>query len=86
MQNDAADQLDIVMALTERALGSFAHGRESFGQKIVERLAFGETLFEFISLRFQFFSRKLLEFRFERVDAIDGRLQRFDIPIVRRAK
>ena len=39
VEDDAADQLDVVMALAERALGRLADGGEGFGEDVVERLA-----------------------------------------------
>ena len=46
VQDHAADQLHVEMALAERALGGFAHGGEGRHQNVVERLAFGELLLE----------------------------------------
>ena len=37
VQHHAADQLDVEMALAERALGGLAHGGEGRHQEIVER-------------------------------------------------
>ena len=39
VQHDAADQLHVVVALAERALGGLAHGGERLGQQLVERRA-----------------------------------------------
>ena len=39
VEDDAADQLDVVMALAERALGGLADRGEGFGEDVVERLA-----------------------------------------------
>ena len=39
MQDHAADQLDVEVALAERALGGLAREREGLGQQVVERLA-----------------------------------------------
>jgi hypothetical protein len=41
VKRDAADQLDVVMALAERSLGGLADRREGFGKQIVELLALG---------------------------------------------
>ena len=46
VERDAADHLDVVMALAERALGGLADRREGFGQQIVELGAVGEPLAE----------------------------------------
>ena len=48
VQHHAADQLDVEMALAERALAGLAHGGEGRNQNVVERRAFGELLFEFV--------------------------------------
>ena len=42
VQDHAADQLNVEMALAERALGGLAHGGECRHQEIVERRAVGE--------------------------------------------
>ncbi len=39
VEHHAADELDVVVALAERALGRLAHRRERLGQQRVERLA-----------------------------------------------
>ena len=41
VQHHAADQLHVEVALAERALGGFAHGREGGNEKVVERGALG---------------------------------------------
>ena len=46
MQHDAAHQLDVEMALAERALGRLAHRGEGLGQEVVELFAVGEPLLE----------------------------------------
>jgi hypothetical protein len=42
MKHHAADELDVEMALSQRALGGFAHGGEGRSQQIIERDAFRE--------------------------------------------
>ena len=46
VQDHAADQLDVEMALAERALGRLAHRGEGVGQEVVEGLALGQALAE----------------------------------------
>ena len=46
MEDDAADHLDVVMALAERALGRLADRGERLGEQVVELLAFGQPLAE----------------------------------------
>ena len=44
VQDHAADQLHVEMALAERALGGLAHGGEGLGQDVVQGLALGQPL------------------------------------------
>ena len=74
MQDHAADQLHVEMALAERALGRLAHGGEGRHQDVVERLAVGELLPELVGARAQRVVGELLELRLERVDRVDPRL------------
>ena len=46
VEDDAADQLDVVMALAERALGRLADGGEGFGEDVVERLVRRQPVLE----------------------------------------
>ena len=50
MQSDAANKLYVIMALTERALGRFAHSGESFGQQVIKALALCVTFFILVCL------------------------------------
>ena len=50
VQDHAADQLHVEMALAERALGRLAHGGEGRHQDVVERLAVGDLRLE-VSVR-----------------------------------
>ena len=68
VQHHAAHELDVVVALPERALGRLAHGREGVVEEIVERLAAGQALAQPAGARLQRFVGKGLDFRFERVD------------------
>ena len=49
VQHHAADQLNVEMAHVEDAAAGFADHREGFDQKVVERCALGDSLFEFNS-------------------------------------
>ena len=82
VQNHAADQLHIEMALAEGALGGLAHGGEGGNQNVVERGAVGDLFFEFVGTRAQFVVGKLLDFRFQSIDGIDARLIAADAPVV----
>ena len=71
MKDDAANQLDVVMALTERALGRLANRGESLDQDIVKFLALSQPVLELLGAGAQ---RRVVErgqFRLERVDVID---------------
>ena len=68
VQHEAADQLDVEMALLEGALGGFAHGGESGGCEIVERLSGGEGGAELIRLALQLLVAQRREFRLQRID------------------
>ena len=86
MQHHAADQLDVEMALAERALGRLAHGGEGGHQEIVERLALGELLAEFVGTGFQRLVRQRGDFRLQRVDGVDAGLIALDPTVVGRAE
>ena len=53
VERDAADQLDVVMALAERADRRLANGREGLGDQIVELFAIGQPLAEALGLAAQ---------------------------------
>ena len=73
VQDHAADQLHVEMALAERALGGFAHGGESRHQDVVERLAVGELSLKLVRARPQFVVGKRRDFVLERIDGVDPR-------------
>jgi hypothetical protein len=50
VQRESADQLHVEVAHLQRAERGFAHHGESFGSKVVEFLAVGEALAEFVGL------------------------------------
>ena len=82
VQHHAADQLDVEMALAERALGGLAHGGERRHQDVVERRALGELLLEFVGARAQRLVGELLQLLLQRVDRLDARPIGADAPIV----
>jgi hypothetical protein len=53
VQHHAADQLHVEVAHAEHALAGLAHHGEGFGQQVVERLARGHALAEFVGLAAQ---------------------------------
>ncbi|MNT47694.1 hypothetical protein D3C72_1844290 [compost metagenome] len=57
------------MAHLHDALAGLAHGGEGFGQQVVERLALGDAVLEFLRLGAQRVVAELFEFGFERIDA-----------------
>ena len=71
VQHDAADELDVEMALAERALGGLANGGEGLGQEVVQRLAVGQPLLERGRKRPELVVRFLLELGLEGVDPGD---------------
>ena len=86
VQNDAADQLDVEMALSDGAFGGFANGCKGIRQNVVQRFAVRQPFFQHRRAGFQFFVRKGSDFRFKRVDFRDGFPQSLDIAFVRAAK
>jgi hypothetical protein len=82
VQHHAADELDVEVALAERALAGLAHGGESRHQKVVERRPRRHLLFEFVGARAQSLVGELLEFPLQRVDGLDARTIRADAPVV----
>ena len=53
VERDAADQLDVIMALAERPDRRLADRREGFGKQVVELLAIGQPLPETLGLAAQ---------------------------------
>lgn len=82
VQHHAADELDVEMALAERALGGLAHSGEGRHQDVVERLAVGELLLEFGGARLQGLVGEFGDFRFQRVDGVDAGLVSLHPPVV----
>ena len=63
VQHDAADQLHVEMALSNRAHGGFANQRVGFRQQVVQRFAVGDLALEFRRLRPHFLRRQLFASR-----------------------
>ena len=82
MQHDAADELDVEMALAEGALGGLADGGEGRNQDVVERLAFGELLAELLGAGFQRLVGEGGDLGLERIDGIDAGLIPLNPPVV----
>ena len=68
VKDHAADQLNVEMTLTERALCGFADSGEGRHQKFIERDAFSDPLLEFFGAGLQRIVGKRLEFLFELID------------------
>ena len=86
MEHHAAHQLDVEMALPERALGRLAHRREGLDEQVVELLAGRQPLAEAVGAGAQLGIRQRLELRLERVDRVDRLLQGLDDAVVGRAE
>ena len=82
MQDDAAHQLHVEMALAESALGGFAHGGEGLDQDVVELDPVGELLLEHCGARAQLVIGHRHELRLDLVDGGDDRPQAFDIAVI----
>src|SRR6202044_2419985 len=82
VQHHAADQLNVEMALAERALGRLAHGGESRNQNVVEGLAVGKFFAEFGGARLQRVIGQGGELGFKRVDGVDAGLISLDPPVI----
>ena len=82
MQHHAADELDVEMPLAERAARRLADGREGRREEIVERLASGQRLAEFLGPRAQRLVGQRLDLGLQRVDFIDGPVIAFQPAVV----
>ena len=86
MQDHAADQLHIEMALADRALGALAHGGKCRHENVVERLALGDFFLEGRGARAQRIVGKLCQLRLKRIDRTDPGLIAADATVVGRAE
>ena len=75
VQDHAADQLHVVVAHAEHALGGLAADGEGFRQELVERFAGLDALLELRRLGLEFGVGQLLQLRLEGVDLVDRTLQ-----------
>ncbi len=82
VQHHAADELNVEMALAERALAGLAHGGERGHQNVGERPAVGELPLEFFGAGAQRVVGQLLQLFFQRVDVVDARPVGADAPVV----
>ena len=82
MQDDAAHQLHVEMALAESALRRLAHGREGVDQDVVELGAVGELLLELLGPRAQLVIGHRFELRLQLVDRGDDRPQALDVTVI----
>jgi hypothetical protein len=71
VEHDAADHLNVEVALPNRADGCFAHQRERFRQQFFELCPFGDLPLEFSGLRPDFFLGELLNGGFQRVNVVN---------------
>ena len=82
VEHHAAHELDVEMALAERALGRLADGCESFRQDVVQIFAAGQTCFKRVRHRPQFGVGLGLELVLERVDFLDALEITPELPLV----
>ncbi len=82
----AAHQLDVERPEAEGATGRLAGVGEGLGEKVVQGLALGEAVAEFLGLRLNAGVVERLELRLQRVDRVDQRPGRLDLAVVRRAE
>ena len=93
VQHHAADELDVEMALAERALAGLAHRGEDRRQQVLHRLVLafaildrGQRRLPFGDLRAQLVVGELLELRLQPVDLVDVRPQTFNFAVVLRTE
>ncbi len=86
VQDHAADQLHVEMALAERALGGFAHRRERVDQDVVKRSAVGELLLQFAGACLQRVVGQRFELLLQCIDGANARLIAADAPVIGRAE
>ncbi len=83
MEGDTADQLYIVMALSQCALSGFPNRCKSFGQEVIQGFAFLYSAAELFRFCFQFVIRQALHRRLEVVNGLNGFGKFFQYPIIR---
>ena len=82
VEDNAAHELDVEMALVQSALGRLAHRREGFDQKLVQRLAAGQPLLQPRRASPQLFVGERLDRRLERIDRLNVALEALQITLV----
>jgi hypothetical protein len=82
VQDHAALELHIEVALAERALGRLAHHGEGLDQEVVQGLALGQPLAEFRRLGTQLLVAELGKLRLECVDLRHRLVEAFDDAII----
>nr|BAL54247.1 hypothetical protein HGMM_F13G06C30 [uncultured Acetothermia bacterium] len=75
MNDDPADELDIERAQPNRAARGLAHHGERLGQEIIECLAVGEPISEFVGLGAELIVGELLHLGLQPIDLIDDGLE-----------
>ena len=86
VEDDAAHELDVEMALAERALGRLAHGGESGNQQIVDVFAVLVAFLQRFGAAAEIVVREGGQLGLELVDLVDQRAQALDVTIVRGTK
>ena len=84
VQDHAADQLHVEVALAQRPLGRLAHGGEGLGQQIVERFALIEALAKLDGLASQLLVGELDHLWLKRVDLRHRLVEALDDAVVGR--
>ena len=82
VEHDAAEQLDIEMALSKCPLRRLAHRGERFLEQPVERLAAGQAFTEPARPALELVVAQVLDLRLERVDRIDVPLEPLQDPVI----
>ena len=82
VQRDAPDQLHIIMALSQRALGGFTDRCKGFRQKIIQRLAAFQALLIFIRFELELIIRESFKLWLQRVNARHNRAEFFQFPVI----
>ncbi len=86
VQNDAADQLDIVVAHAEHPNGGLANHGEGFRKQIVEAGSGRQSAAELLGLAAQGLVAERFEVRLQCIDPGDGPSHLFDEPIIAAAE
>jgi hypothetical protein len=82
VKDGPADQLDVEVALADRAFRGLTDCGEGLGEKIVEVFSFGQALTELVGLRPKLGVRQRLEGRLEGVDGFDDAAELLDLPFL----